>query len=197
MRVMILGALLCALAGCGSTGTYAPQLSRDEQLRMMSREYSGKTPEEVMTAAEKLFRLSDPEDYVFAYPDERSMVATRGYVMFMVIAAVSGHDIWSLSVEPMEAGAKLRVQAATASTGTSAMPVGGIAVPYNIAGSSGGVPMLEPALYGLFWARMDYLLGLRSDWIGCDQARDYLLSNNMHGVYEPLCGKMQDDNRPD
>ena len=55
----------------------------------------------------------------------------------------------------------------------------------------------DEGTYQLFWARMDYLLGLSQDWITCDEYHDLVELNKMARVGIGLCfGGIMDDNSP-
>ncbi len=49
--------------------------------------------------------------------------------------------------------------------------------------------------YKIFWARLDYLLGLREDWMTCDQF-DEIDPYSNHGLLYGLCGKYTDNKTP-
>ena len=55
----------------------------------------------------------------------------------------------------------------------------------------------DEGTYELFWARLDYLLGLSKDWITCDEYYDLVEKNKIGKVGMGLCwGKLIDDNSP-
>ncbi|MFJ0446581.1 hypothetical protein WLU10_24370, partial [Bordetella bronchiseptica] len=76
-------AALCAtvlLVGCAAK---QPQLTRSEYLKVTQRTYEGKSAEEVLNAAEKLFRLADGDDFKFFHDDD-SMSASRSWIVYVV-----------------------------------------------------------------------------------------------------------------
>ena len=50
-----------------------------------------------------------------------------------------------------------------------------------------GSPVMGTAIYDVFWSRMDYLLGLRQDWMTCQMADERVKSGATWGTNEALC----------
>lgn len=163
--------LLCAfvgIAGCASK----KQMTRAEYMAATQRTYS-QTPEQIFTATEKLFRLNDGDDYTITHKKDE-MTAIRNWETFYVFAAAAGSDTWTVKTEPAESG-KVRVTA-------DANTVGGA--------NSGGMktlPPTGPAVYELFFRRLDYLLGLRKDWTTCDQIKAEYVAGKTWGNTRALC----------
>jgi hypothetical protein len=161
------------LTGCATAKTLE---TRDEWLSATQHVYN-RSPEEVIRAADAVLRQADPTDFKFAHrPD--GFVAQRPWFIYAVIAAASGIDYWNFSVAPQAPGQTAalvqvtqdsNVIAASPYVGRHNVKVGTTSV------SAPGVPLSDPASYALFWARVDYVLGLRPDWVACDQVKAKLV----------------------
>ncbi|MBQ9537598.1 MAG: hypothetical protein IJU79_07440 [Desulfovibrionaceae bacterium] len=146
---------------------------RDRQLKMVTRGYQNKKSEEILIAASRIFALAD-DDYSVSHSP--SMIsATRRWSMYLVLSAAFGTDNWQVTAIPD--GNNVRVTAQHSSQGSAVTPM----FMSNTAGASYVVPNQTPALmpnmstneslYELFFARLDYLLGLRTDWLTCKDAK--------------------------
>ena len=173
---------LVLLAGCAAP----PQLSREEALKITSRTYDNTPKEKVIAAAERLLRLADGSDFVIQHVDE-GFSASRPWGVYMVLAAVRGTDYWqfkavqeggatraSVLISTQAQGQGVSMAPSTGSWGTSMQPLQGSAVNGT-------------AIYDVFWSRMDYLLGMRSDWMSCDQANARVQQKVVWGDNSALC----------
>ncbi|WP_427183621.1 hypothetical protein ACL598_17530 [Bordetella bronchialis] len=189
MGRLIIVMLLGALAGCATQ----KQLTREEYLQTTQRTFQGKSAEDVYHAAEKLFRLADGDDFTFAYTDT-SMTASRRWSIYLVLTAAFGTDTWLIQTKDVPGGVKVSVQVST---------VAGSVVPMGTTGgdfTATGTPSLTnlvpgTAIYDVFWARMDYLLGLSQRWMTCEEAEARRKSGVVWGVNDALCNSfnMKDD----
>lgn len=184
----------CAIAAGCSTPTRVQTIAEWESA--LTRDFPGKTRQQVMEASERLWRLSDADDYLIA-PTEDGLQATREWSIFFVIGGARGWDQWSLKVKDTATGVSARVAVGQTSsdTGGMLMPGGGAAIT--------NTPHQSPiiggtALYALYWARMEYLLGLRPDWMTCKQTDALIESGALWGPTTPLCDSITvKDAQPD
>ena len=178
------------LAGCATT---RPQLTRDEWLATTSRTYEGVSKEQVIGAAERLFRLADGDDFNIAHNDD-GIYASRNWTAYVVIAAAMGIDYWQLSVTPAGAGVKVRVQVNTQAQGVTPMATTNGAWTATTTAMAGS-PVMGTAIYDAFWSRMDYLLGKRPDWMTCQIADERVKQKVTWGSNEALCNSfnLKDD----
>lgn len=172
--LMGLALLVSLLAGCAAP----PPMSRAEFMALTTRQYSDISPEELYAAAEELFRISEP-GYRFAHNDSG---------MQAVYNSFGGPIAWTLVVS--RAGAGVRVQVSLLAPGAPGfapvfLPGGGLGVG---ATPGGGVPAVGTSSYDIFWARLDYLLGKRGDWMTCAQSNERLVSGVVSGGPAALCG---------
>jgi hypothetical protein len=164
-RPLVAG-LLAVLSACAST----PEPTREEYLSRTTRTYD-QSRETVIAAAERVLRLADGDHFTFQHRYE-GFTATRRWLIFAVIMAVTGNDYWSVTVTEEPTGSRIHVDVGQVENATGMMPtVGGTpgAPPsYGVASFPGNAkPLTSAALYGLFFDRMDYMLGLRADWPTC------------------------------
>ena len=173
---------LLALPACVST----PTLSRDEWLNMTNRTYEGVTKEQAISAAERLLRLADGNDFMIAHNDD-GFIASRNWSVYLVLAAAVGTDTWLVrAAENGHGGTRVSV-----SVGRQAGNVTGVAT-----GSNTVAPLTMPstggsvngtAIYDVFWARMDYLLGRRQVWMSCTGADKRVSDGLVWGDNSALC----------
>lgn len=182
MRLVAITAVAVLLAGCASN---QPQMTRDEYLATAQRVYRDKTPDDVFHAAEKLFQLADGNDFQFHYTDD-TMTASRRWSVYLVLAAAMGTDVWYVHTKPDGQGTKVSALVSTTSGAVAPMATTG---GDWTAGSvpSGGSIVPGTAIYDVFWARMDYLLGKSDRWMTCKDADERLKSKAVWGTNEALC----------
>ncbi len=188
LNFIALGGVL-TVAACA---TPPRELTRDEYLAMTTRSYKGVSQKKLMDTAEQVLRLADSSDFKLHHK-KNGFLATRQFVGFYVIAAVNGTDYWDIDVS----GSQMTLAVSQAASGMSAWatPDGG-AVPVTIAGQ--GQPIQGDALYRLFWARMDYLLGKSKDeWPTCAWMTQQIRDGHAWGDLSPLCGQDVKDLSPE
>jgi hypothetical protein len=173
-------ALAATLAGCAATPHQVRD--RDDYLAEASRVFPGENRERVLKAAETVLRISDPTDFEFRYT-LTGFTGLRRYFIYAVLAAASGREKWDFMTEPEPAGLRASIsisEEGTASGGNSANR-------YENA-------MASVPLYRLFWARVEYMLSKRPDWVTCEQAAGELKDSNTNAVAAlgGLCGPTSD-----
>lgn len=186
-RLLLLALPTLVLAGCATVPT--PQ-TRDEWMAIHSRTYPGKTPEEVTAAAEKVLKLAD-HDFRFDYPPGQ-LIATRPWLVYAVIAAAMGTDYWKVETTPVQGGTKAVVQISRAAGMVTPSPTayGDVSV---MSSSMPGQPIQFAPPYEVFWHRVEHQLGLRQDWLSCD---DYKHAKRSKAGLEVLCSVNTDDKPP-
>lgn len=190
MRSFLLLIVAAAVAGCA---VKQPQMTRDEYLQTTQRTYEARTPDDIFRAAEKLFRLADGDDFAFHHTDD-SMTATRPWLVYLVLAASSGTDTWV--VRTQQEGDATKVSALVSTVAGSILPMPTTGGDFTAGGlPAGGNLVAGTAIYDVFWARMDYLLGLGNDWMTCDEADARVRDGTAWGNNEALCNgfNMKDD----
>lgn len=171
------------ITGCAS----APTMDRNEFLTSTSRTYDGVTEEQFFAAAKRLFELSDPSDVKFAYPGPHAMIVQHNWSIFLILAFTKGQDVWRISTEPTANGLNARVYVSqTRGGGYGGLTGGGGA--YGSAVSAPANAVATPAVYELFWLRMDYLLGKKTRWANCIQWQANVDLGKTYGDIGALCG---------
>lgn len=183
MRQMPVAMLLAAglTTGCA----HEPAMSRQQYLAMTSRYYPDRSAEQVIAAAERVLRLADGDDFKFAH-NPKGFVASRNWTIYVVLAASSGTDTWVLDTVPSGPGTRVNLQvgrqaAAIVPVSTTSGAMTATSLP------SVGSPVEGTATYDLFWARLDYLLGKRPDWMSCDVADKRVSQRIAWGDNSALC----------
>ncbi len=190
--IMILFVAVClAMTGCAGK-----QLTRTEFLALneatskaMVREYPGIGKDRVLVACENALKASDSK-YAVSQHMPNGFYAKRSWLIYMVLAAAGGENHWKITVEDKDGVSRVEARS-WAGQGMSAGPF-----PVPFPGKSENEYYTSPSLYKLFFDRVDYFLGLRSDWATCDAAE-----KNMHqyeaGVgtgLEALCSIVREKN---
>lgn len=193
MRLVLIAVMALLVSGCASQRT----MERSEFIEVSKHTYSGVSEDEFYAAAERLFKLSDESDYSFSYPGEHAMIAQRDWIIYIVLAMAQGTHTWQLNTEQSGDGVESTVYVSSQASGVSGAPTGGGGV------STITTPAMQnientPAVYELFWARMDYLLGKSSQWPTCDDWDQKISAGETYGNIEPLCLALNtDDKSPD
>jgi hypothetical protein len=150
MRSLTLASLALVATGCA---TAAPP-TFDAMRAAQTRTYPGVESKRVYAAAETLFRLADERDMQFSVAATGELRATRKWFVYAVLAAVAGESRWTVRALPEGDGVVVTVDVVTTSTGA-------------LFGPTQTHPPAGPAVYELFWARLDYLLGRSTTWVTC------------------------------
>ena len=132
--------------------------THEEWMREATRVWPGETKTRVIAAAESLIKHADPRDTKLEY-SRQGFVARRKFFYYAVIATIDGEDRWTFQASENAAGASASVRLIQRGTAT--------------AGRSFERFRENQVYLGtlrLFYARIDYLLGRRPDWIACRDA---------------------------
>lgn len=198
-KAVRLAVLVLILAGCAAPRT----MTRSEMLQTTARTYCGVDRETLFKAAEAVLRLNDPNDVKFAWPDERTMTAAHSWMVYMVFAFGAGQHGWTFTVDedperPECYRARVLVAhgPASALSGTVGVTSAGaytaVVIPHQFPGNV----ISQPAVYELFWAQLDYLLGRRREWPTCGWIRKRIAAGETYGDIEPLCLFVNDQVEP-
>jgi hypothetical protein len=190
MRWIVLSSLLGALlSGCAAT---APTMPREQWAAVVEREYPNVTRTQAFDAAERLLGLADKMDVQFAR-NEQMFEAFRDWSKYAVLWGSAGSDYWTLAAREHAGGVHLTAEVSRQAQAISAsFPAG--ASPVASTGDMAPASMQGRAIYDLFWARMDYLLGRRADWPTCEDAKARLARGEAFGSIDPLCNGFNIDN---
>lgn len=181
MKSILLSILILSLAGC-----VAPKMDRaqvvalnDATQRAMVRTYKNFTQEQLIAAADKAL-LHSEKDYRITHRKD-GFSATRQWSLFLVTNAMYNNDAWDVKVD----GSKIRATAWYAG--------GNMMIGNTFPAKSIDDPYLSPPLYDLFFDRMDYFLGLRSDWAPCAKVdkTKFLFTAGMENGNDPLCSHVK------
>lgn len=194
MGKWIVCALVLVLAGCAVN---QKTMNRDEFISTTTRSYEGVTERDFYQAAERLFMLSDGDDTTIAYPGEHAMVAQRTWLIYLVLAFTQGTHNWQIETEPSDSGLDATAYVSIQSSAVSGAPTFGGGVSTHTSPAMQNI-VNTPAVYGLFWARMDYLLGKNDSWPTCGDWNAKVKSGETYGHTEALClGANTDDLLPE
>jgi hypothetical protein len=144
-------------------------------MKEATRVWPGETQARVIAAAEAVVRHADPRDVKIEY-NRGGFTARRKFSVYAVLANVAGEDRWTFSSSENTEGASAAVrivQRGAASAGSHSQR---FRDNQTMVGS-----------FRLFYARMDYLLGKRSDWITCAEAAEKLRLPKDAAGLEALC----------
>ena len=96
--------VLTMMFGCATRKT----MTREEYLSTTQRTYANKTQTDVLNAAERVFILSDGEDYQFHHTDN-TLSASRRWLVYLVFGAAMGTVYWTVQSTDVKGGTKASV----------------------------------------------------------------------------------------
>jgi len=179
--------ILIVIAGLVLAGCASPQIVSQEEyinfddgkkgkiLDMTTRPYRGVTQEQVFQAAENFFILLDGDDFDITHSNNK-VKGIRNFVFFIM----SGTDDWEVTTAPASNGGYQ----------VSVKLLNGMSTALNHS--------KRKVVYDVFWARMDYLLGKRVDWLSCDKVSEMLRDGETWGDPLSVCDeKTLKNNKPE
>ena len=170
-------------------------MTREEYLDVTQRVYTDTNQNNVLAAAEKLFNLADKSDFVLQHT-ENSIIGTRQWSMYLILTAVFGSDHWK--VRAIDVGGVTKVSVMVTSTYSQSLGIVDAdsgSVDTIMTPGLNGTPPVGPAVYKLFWARMDYLLGQSNEWMTCKDMDVLIKEKETHGNTEVLCQALTMNNK--
>lgn len=192
LGVCFLAVIFAMEAGCATKKPMTQEeitAERERQLNMMSRTYDNVTPEEVLVAADRVFRLAD-DDYNISHAPG-GLQAQRNWMIYLILSVATGTDNWTVTVESLPDN-KVKVIAMHSPTANSifAGPAGGGVTSVTIPGMQNLTT--RPAIYELFFSRLNYFLGKTKTWVTCKEASKIFTDGNL----DPFC-TVANDRTPD
>lgn len=176
-----LALIASVLAGCA---TQPRLLTANEMSTVTHRTFPGVTTEQALSAAERVLRLADGDDFAIDR-DPDGLMATRNWTVYFVLGFVTGTDNWIFKARPVEGGTDVT------------FAVGSVAQPSPARQTSRrsddprprvmGTTHEGTAIYDLVWARMAYLLGQRDSWMSCAESAARVEAGSVWGETVALC----------
>lgn len=171
------------------------QMTRQEWLSVTTRDYAGVTVDQALEAAERLLRLADGDDFSVVH-SANELGATRQWLVYVVLAAVSGIDTWRVRAIEVPGGVRVTTQVSTLSGAVTPMATTGSAWTATTMPQQGAL-IDGNGLYTLFYQRLDYLLGKSDTWPDCSVAYKWQEEKVVWGNIEPLCNSFNiEDAKP-
>jgi hypothetical protein len=181
--------------------------SDPEQLTERSRSLNAVTERQALVAAERLLRLTWADDARFVRaPHQLSADIRRERTIYLFLVAYRGivDEAWTISTRPGAGGVSLCVQVqgqyTTDTFVLGAEPVTNVIYPASATERSRGrfLPPAQPVAvdFDTFWARMGYLVGLRSDWTACPSSGLRKSTTRGRSEFNPLCNALATDPAP-
>lgn len=191
MKKALLILISLSLVSCASHRT----LTREEWLQVGKKEFTNIKKEDLIKNAEKLLTLMDGRDVKFSYT-QNGFVASRNWLIYVVVAAAVGTDYWTFDVQEKDNKLIASIQPSTMAGTVSGYAVGGQVS--TITTPTIGTPIQGTAIYNMFWNRLDYLLGKTDQWMDCKQGLSKINKNETWGNLEHICDSVTiDDNYPE
>lgn len=181
---------------------------REEWLAATTRVYHGIDRKRILDAAETILKQADPERFKISHSVD-SLYATRDWSFYFVFGNAFASESWEIRTYGDEKALTVWPLVTVYRQTDLPIPPAGMRVgkleplddenPYrhvaltNNGGQSSGIkPMVGRVVYGtalyeLFFARLDYLLGLRSDWMSCVESNERLEKKLVTGDNSALC----------
>ncbi|EMG36951.1 hypothetical protein PCS_02271 [Desulfocurvibacter africanus PCS] len=156
------------LSACAKAPTY----TREEWLAISTRHYIGSTPEQLLSAAEKVFLLADGSDFRITH-QVSSMRAVRVEPWLFM------KNEWDITCMPTETGTTVSVS------------MRNIATPYNV----DAYPY--PDAIDLFHTRLAYLLSGSGAWMTCPSYKaQFKAKHKRYPILESICAGAKDETPP-
>jgi len=193
IKPAVLAALIAlaalTLAGCAPPKPDRTQLTALDEAtkKSMTRTYKGFTSEQLIAAAENTLKHSD-KDYSITSRRKDGFFASRSWAFFFFPFTGFQKDVWHIQAE----GNKITAKAWNG--GTQILTPCCIFTPGMNPSLSGDIYFLSPPLYDLFFDRLDYFLGRRSDWAPCakvDKTKYQSIGRVFKDGNDPLCFKVK------
>lgn len=151
---------VCAIglvAGCAKLA----DISESEWESARTHTFKDIDRKRVFAAAEKVFRLSDGNDFTFAYNgDGDALVATQRYVFTIVISTIVGRNTWIVKLKQVGNDVHGWVNMAHYDKTLGPNPI------ERTEAQAGGA-----ATYRILWQRMEYVLGRSDKWPTCSEIK--------------------------
>jgi hypothetical protein len=168
-----------ALAACGAT---IPMWSKDYRTAATTRSYAA-APAQVLAAARTVVQLSGTPRDVQIANTAGGIDAHRYHQGFLGMDSITDDYRFRVTATPDGTGTTVGLSIAALRTDTAGNEDMGVSP--LLSGSE--VQVADP--YALFFARMDYLLGKRTDWVSCAAAPAALGASI---ALDPLCTNSPD-----
>ena len=169
-------------------------LTRQQWLSTTTRIYENISKEDAIAAAQKVLVLADGRDTTFFHSDD-GFVASRKWLIYAVLAMAHGIDNWKIQVTEANGSSKIVVSASRQANAVTPMATSNGGWTTNSSGMP-GQPINGNALYDMFFARMDFILGKTKEWRTREDQARRVKDKIVWGMTEPLT-LVVDDNLPE
>lgn len=173
------------VAACGAP---IPLWTADYAQRETTRSYAGVAPAQAIAAAEEVVKLAGAPRDVQVTPKPDGAEVHRYYIGFVGLHQVTLDYGFKLTAAATGQGSTVTLAMDASSTDNGDVPSLFVQGPL-LQGNQ--IQIADP--YRLFFARMDYLLGKRPDWVTCAEAPAKLGASV---ALDPLCNFAKDVSPP-
>lgn len=174
--------LIVFMSGCA--GTQSLSMSQYHDLTNVT--YPEHSTVEVKRAARRVLTLAD--DRFKINTSDKRINAERWLKQMAPSEAVYRTDQWYLRFHSENGGTQVYLKVNTLFYSTGGL---GFVSPETKTESPWG-----PAVYELFWNRIDYFLGKTDSWTSCSDMKQKIDVSATFGDLNSLCGQGADDHRP-
>jgi hypothetical protein len=197
LSVFVFVFIAILLSGCGQINRLIPT---NVEQTVMTKTYHNVTKEQIYQASGKMFELLDGSDFHIAqYKD--GLMGTRSWLVFIGWGNVPGADYIEVkAVEKENSIVEISTKIYTnvdpgmyERARSDADYTERTIPPIRIKGKlTNGT-----AAYNIFWARLDYLLGLTDKWMTCDEQKERLKAGIDTGEDKFFCSFVSADDKPE
>ena len=182
-----------------------------DQIDERTRFYSGVAESQALRAAERLLHLAGKDDMVIRHSKQGITAEYHReswFYAFLFAHQSSVWDHWIVTTRSEDSGVRLCVQVRgqyfTDTFVLGAEPMTNAVYPANATERDPGKNFKPPARaypidFDMFWARLEYLMGINPAWASCPSGSSGgILKNEIRGRMEfnPLCHSLVDDPSP-
>lgn len=182
-RILWLVPVIMAMILTASCAAPYGPFTRNEWNKITQREFTGKTPAQVLNAASRVMELADPAHVHISNSSDGMSAQRTFYVNSFILPGSVGCYLFDLRVERTESGTATNLSINKADSCESA------AVPGATTSVEARKHLVEaPDVYDLFYKRMASLLNGKP-WVTCIEAGYYIFADNL----SPLCLAAEDN----
>jgi hypothetical protein len=166
--------LIATLSYCASSkdlSSHEP-MSQDEQIKATTRVYRDISPEFIFSAADKLLVRSNETEFQFSRSPGSLTAELQRSVYNSNTSWQEWHEIWVVTAQEQKEEVLVSVNVERQIT--------------HLFGNETQTPY-GPAVYDLFWDRLEFLLGLRDKWVTCEESQDNIRQGKTRGHVNWLC----------
>jgi len=175
--------LIVMLSYCVPSKVLSPHesMSQDEQIKATTRVYRDISSETILFATDKLLVRSNETEFQFSHSPERLTAESKRSVYMPNTSWQEWHEKWVVTAQEQSKEVLVSVKVERHIS--------------HLFGSETQTPY-GPAVYDLFWKRLEFLIGLDDQWMTCEEIQEAIRQGKTRGHVNWLCRVENEKKRP-